>query len=78
MIKKWGFFLLFRCDCGNCETMATNEECLCCHEVGPIEEILDQSSITCFTQHEGFIGNCLNRYVIQVSLLAPCPNAFCT
>ena len=62
------FIILYRCDCYNCVAMPEAEECICCHEVGPVEEILDESGLSCITHHEGFIGNCLNRYVIQVSL----------
>lgn len=58
-----------RCDCGNCTTMPTNIECICCCEVGPIDAILSENDMECVTHHEGFQGNCLNRYVIQVSLL---------
>ena len=57
-----------RCDCGNCATMPSETECLCCHEIGPVSEKLDDCHIGCITDHEGFVGNCLNRHVIEVSL----------
>ena len=48
--------------------MATNTECLCCQEVEPIQEKMEEMNLTCITQHEGFTGNCLNRHVLEVSL----------
>ncbi|KAL5020317.1 hypothetical protein ScPMuIL_003209 [Solemya velum] len=56
------------CDCDKCPIMATNDECLCCREVGPIDEKLDEANLPCITKHERFLGNCLNRHVIEVSL----------
>lgn len=29
---------------------------------------MDDAHLQCITDHEGFIGNCLNRHVIEVSL----------
>ena len=57
-----------RCDCNSCEIMPSQDECLCCHEVGPISEKIDDAGVTCITQHEGFIGNCLNRHVLETPI----------
>ena len=48
--------------------MATNTECLCCHELDPIQEKMEEMQLSCITQHTGFQGNCLNRDVIEVSM----------
>lgn len=48
--------------------MPIEDECICCQEVGPASEKMDDARLQCITDHEGFIGNCLNRYVIEVSL----------
>lgn len=31
-------------------------------------EKIDDASLNCITEHEGFVGNCLNRHVIEVSM----------
>ena len=46
--------------------MPTALECLCCNEVDAIDE--KRGDLACITLHEGFIANCLNRDVIEVSL----------
>jgi hypothetical protein len=46
------------------------DQCICCQEVGPASEKKDDAHLQCITDHEGFIGNCLNRHVIEVSLYA--------
>ncbi|XP_045179120.1 uncharacterized protein LOC123538801 [Mercenaria mercenaria] len=45
--------------------MQTGIECKCCHEFPDLAEKLD--GFTCITQHPGFVGNCLNRDVVEVS-----------
>ena len=50
--------------------MSIEDECICCQEVGPASEKKDDAHLQCITDHEGFIGNCLNRHVIEVSLYA--------
>ncbi|XP_063403855.1 P2X purinoceptor 7-like [Mytilus trossulus] len=56
------------CDCNHCAAMPTVDECLCCKEVGPVAEKMEDEDLDCITDHEGFTGNCLNRHVIEVSL----------
>ncbi|XP_053409100.1 P2X purinoceptor 7-like [Mercenaria mercenaria] len=53
------------CECRNCSAMQTGIECKCCHEFPDLAEKLD--GFTCITQHPGFVGNCLNRDVVEVS-----------
>jgi hypothetical protein len=45
--------------------MTTARECKCCQEYPDLVEKLD--GFSCITQHPGFIGNCLNRDVVEVS-----------
>ena len=33
-------------------------------------DMMEEFNIKCMTMHEGFIGNCLNRYVILAALYA--------
>ena len=35
-----------------------------------VEEYMDEAKVECMTVHEGFIGACLNRYVVEMSLYA--------
>ena len=57
---------LNRCDCGECQVMPTPLECLCCTEI----ELVDskRGELQCVTEHDGFVANCLNRDVLEVSL----------
>ena len=48
--------------------MDTNEECLCCQEVAPISEKMEDKHLKCITEHDGFRGNCLNIDVLEVSM----------
>ncbi|XP_069115677.1 P2X purinoceptor 7-like [Argopecten irradians] len=58
------------CECGNCSSMTTMEECVCCAEIDLVHyktETADQE-IHCIIEHESFIANCLNRHVLHVSM----------
>ncbi|OWF47597.1 hypothetical protein KP79_PYT26168 [Mizuhopecten yessoensis] len=57
------------CDCECCTAMTTETECLCCQEIDLICTKTEEKGIMCITNHEGFIANCLNRDVLEVSLL---------
>ena len=48
--------------------MPTATESLCCSELGPGEEIMEEAEIGCLTEHRCFIVNCLDRDCLQVSL----------
>lgn len=50
--------------------MPTGRESVCCLENQRIIDRLSGMGLACFTLHEGFQGNCLNRYVLEVSLYA--------
>ncbi|XP_046863461.1 P2X purinoceptor 7-like [Xenia sp. Carnegie-2017] len=63
------------CQCGNCQIMDNNEECLCCKEISNIcdknLEAVETNETTevplCITQHPGFEPVCLNRWVLQTA-----------
>ena len=48
--------------------MPTEGEVNCCHSYSIVLDLLDGSAKECITEHEGFLGNCLNRYVLEASL----------
>lgn len=50
-----------------CIDMPTAVECLCCLGVDNVKERVKTAQLKCITQHEGFIGNCLNIYVLEAS-----------
>lgn len=60
-------FLWCRCSCETCVIMPTARECKCCHFYAAIEPRLKETEVNCITNHEGFIANCLNRWVLETS-----------
>ena len=44
----------------------------CCQDYSQIrkrlEDDLESDAMECITQHEGFAGNCMNKYVLETSL----------
>lgn len=52
-----------------CSSMPTETECLCCQEVTLIQTKTEAKDITCITLHDGFVANCLNPDVLEVSML---------
>ena len=58
-----------RCQCGECEVMPTNRECICCSEVETVVNKFQESAndINCITHHEGFDSVCLNVWVLQTA-----------
>ena len=61
--------ILYRCQCGECEVMPTNHECICCCEVETVVNKFQESEndISCITHHEGFESVCLNVWVLQTA-----------
>lgn len=55
------------CSCENCTIMPTARECKCCNFYTAIVFRLEEASVKCITQHEGFVANCLNRLVLETS-----------
>lgn len=47
--------------------MDVARECLCCHELDGIEDKLDH--VSCVTEHEGYTTVCLNREVLDTTLV---------
>ena len=47
--------------------MPTARECKCCHFYAAIEPSLKETEVNCITEHEGFMANCLNRWVLETS-----------
>ena len=47
---------LCSCQCGQCQSLDTEEECLCCQEIDPVVSTIQESAaeVQCITQHEGF------------------------
>ena len=60
--------LFFRCECGNCSSMTTPEECICCVEVPAVHSQMLSEDMQCITDSDIFISNCLNRHVLHVSM----------
>lgn len=60
-------FSLFRCQCGNCASMATFRECVCCKEIAPMAAMIESMSVPCIIQHPGFRTVCLDIYVLQTA-----------
>ena len=58
----------FRCECGNCSSMTTPEECICCVEVPAVHSQMLSEDMQCITDSDIFISNCLNRHVLHVSM----------
>ncbi|XP_041843319.1 P2X purinoceptor 7-like isoform X2 [Melanotaenia boesemani] len=55
------------CTCGNCETMPTEAECVCCLEIPQVTRRLQEvdEDLTCMVDHPGFEPVCLNIYSLQ-------------
>jgi hypothetical protein len=53
---------------GNCSSMTTPEECICCVEVPAVHSQMLSEDMQCITDSDIFISNCLNRHVLHVSM----------
>ena len=57
------------CVCGRCTVMTTVTECICCKEISAVRTQLDSCpSAHCITQHDRFVGVCLEREVLRAVL----------
>jgi hypothetical protein len=62
----------FWCTCGHCLVMSTRLECLCCREIRHIQYRIppaDGQGSPCIRDNADFAAVCLNRDVLDVSLL---------
>jgi hypothetical protein len=62
----------FRCECGLCSTMDTAEECICCQASLAVSINMEDGDISCITENDMFVANCLNRYVPALKTMQ-CP-----
>ncbi|XP_049921147.1 P2X purinoceptor 7-like isoform X2 [Epinephelus moara] len=59
--------LLKGCSCGNCATMPTEQENVCCREIPQVLRRMQQvdDHMTCMLDHPGLEPVCLNPYSLQ-------------
>lgn len=50
--------------------MDTGRESICCTENERMVDRMMDVGVKCMTEHDGFKGNCLNIYVLEMSLYA--------
>jgi hypothetical protein len=53
----------FRCECESAE------ECICCQAISTVIINMEDSDISCITEHDILVANCLNRHVLHMSML---------
>jgi hypothetical protein len=53
----------FRCECESAE------ECICCQAISTVIINMEDGDISCITEHDIFVANCLNRHVLHISML---------
>ena len=58
-----------RCECESSSTMDTADECICCQVISAVSINMEDSDISCITEHDIFVANCLNRHVLHISML---------
>ena len=49
--------------------MDTADECICCQVISAVSINMEDSDISCITEHDIFVANCLNRHVLHISML---------
>lgn len=57
---------LIRCSCGNCQSMPTATEDICCRQV---PEVQKKCRVGCITDHPDFERGCLTRVVLDIARL---------
>lgn len=55
------------CQCGQCTTMSSITECICCVEITHLQHKIQR--ITCVTENPSFNTVCINQDVLEVALL---------
>ena len=56
------------CECGNCQSMQTAKECICCQEWDLLHSRLED--VDCICDHHGFEAVCLNTEVLETAYIA--------
>jgi hypothetical protein len=49
--------------------MDTTEECICCQAISTVIINMEDGDISCITEHDILVANCLNRHVLHISML---------
>ena len=49
--------------------MDTAEECICCQAISTVIINMEDGDISCITEHDILVANCLNRHVLHISML---------
>ncbi|XP_041371807.1 uncharacterized protein LOC121385267 [Gigantopelta aegis] len=55
------------CSCNHCVPVPSKDGEFCCQMDSDIKRKMTSMRIQCITQHEGFLGNCLNLHVIEAA-----------
>ncbi|XP_077987500.1 uncharacterized protein LOC144442104 [Glandiceps talaboti] len=58
------------CRCGECNPMATVEECICCHEISNVYAKIGEENLVCVVQHHDFDFICLHPGVLRTAIIA--------
>ena len=67
MLLVFIYYSCFRFSSETCVIMPTARECKCCHFYAAIEPRSKETEVNCITKPEGFVANCLNRWVLETS-----------
>lgn len=60
------FYLICKCICGNCVSMPTGRESVCCRENSKVCDKIP-SGMACITENENFSAVCTNPAVIETA-----------
>lgn len=59
------------CSCENCQPMAREVDCFCCHECPAAKSFMYETpGMRCVTQHADFSAVCLHPSVLKVAMIA--------
>jgi hypothetical protein len=62
LCKEFNSCLHFAHDCHK-------EECICCQAISTVIINMENGDISCITEHDILVANCLNRHVLHISML---------
>ena len=77
VLNEYIYNVTFRCQCGHCVAMRTEEESSCCLEAEEIQCTMDEplypeegdGGFSCITEHPGFQQVCLARFALDCAYL---------